>query len=43
MDKNQAGKTKGKRKAQGVPQSQAVSLHRHQGKEETDKTKQEFY
>ena len=30
----------GKRKVQGVPQSQAAALHRHQEEEETDKTKQ---
>ena len=34
-------KNKGKRKVQGVPQSQAAALPRHQEKEETDKTKQE--
>ena len=31
---------KGKGKVQGVPQSQAAALTRHQEKEETDKTKQ---
>ena len=31
---------KGKRKFQGVPQSQAAALPRHQREEETDKTKQ---
>ena len=31
---------KSKRKAQGVPQSQAAALPRHQEKEKTDKTKQ---
>ena len=31
---------KGKRKTQGVPQSQAANLPRHQKEEETDKTKQ---
>ena len=31
---------KGKRKVQGVPQSQAASLPRHQEEEEADKTKQ---
>ena len=31
---------KGKRKVQGVPQSQAVALPRHQEEEKTDKTKQ---
>ena len=30
----------GKRKVQGVPQSQAAALPRHQEEEETDKTKQ---
>ena len=35
----QEGK-KGKRKVQGVPQSQAAALPRHQEEEETDKTKQ---
>ena len=36
------GKTikKGKRKAQGVPQSQAAALPRHQKEKETDKRKQ---
>ena len=33
-------KKKGKRKDQGVPQSQAAALPRHQEEEETDKTKQ---
>ena len=32
---------KGKRKVQGVPQSEAAALPRHQKEEETDKTKQE--
>ena len=31
---------KGKRKVQGVPQSQTAALLRHQEEEETDKTKQ---
>ena len=31
---------KGKRKVQGVPQSQAAILPRHQEEEQTDKTKQ---
>ena len=31
---------KGKRKVQGLPQSQAAALPRHQEEEETDKTKQ---
>ena len=31
---------KGKRQIQGVPQSQAAALPRHQEEEETDKTKQ---
>ena len=31
---------KGKRKVQGVPQSQTAALPRHQEEEETDKTKQ---
>ena len=31
---------KGKRKVQGVPQSQAATLPRHQEEEETDKIKQ---
>ena len=33
-------KKKGKRKVQGVPQSQTAALPRHQEEEETDKTKQ---
>ena len=33
-------KQKGKRKVQGVPQSQTAALPRHQEEEETDKTKQ---
>ena len=33
-------KKKGKRKAQGVPQSQTAALPRHQEEEETDKFKQ---
>ena len=32
--------TKGKRKVQGVPQSQTAGLPRHQEEEETDKSKQ---
>ena len=31
---------KGKRKVQGVPQSQTAALPRHQKEEETDKSKQ---
>ena len=31
---------KGKRKVQGVPQSQTAAIPRHQDEEETDKTKQ---
>ena len=31
---------KGKKKVQGMPQSQTAALPRHQDKEETDKTKQ---
>ena len=31
-------KKKGKRKVQGVPQSQAAALPRHQDEEETDNT-----
>ena len=31
---------KGKRKVQGVPQSQTAALSRHQEEEETDKSKQ---
>ena len=31
---------KGKRKVQGVPQSQTAALPRHKKEEETDKTKQ---
>ena len=31
---------KGKRKVQGVPQSQTAALPRHQAEEETDKSKQ---
>ena len=31
---------KGKRKVQGMPQSQTVALPSHQEEEETDKTKQ---
>ena len=34
------GSRKGKRKVQGVPQSQTTALPRHQEEEETDKTKQ---
>ena len=34
------GHKKGKRKVQGVPQSQTAALPRHQEEEETDKTKQ---
>ena len=34
------GMKKGKRKVQGVLQSQAAALPRHQEEEETDKTKQ---
>ena len=33
-------KKKGKRKVQGVPQSQTAALPRHQEEEETDKSKQ---
>ena len=33
-------KTKGKRKVQGVPQTQTAALPRHHEEEETDKTKQ---
>ena len=33
-------KKKGKRKVQGVPQSQTAALPGHQEEEETDKTKQ---
>ena len=33
-------KTKGKRKVQGVPQSQTAALPRYQEEEETDKSKQ---
>ena len=33
-------KKKGKRKVQGVPQSQTPALPRHQEEEETDKSKQ---
>ena len=33
-------KKKGKKKVQGVPQSQAATHLRHEEKEETDKTKQ---
>ena len=33
-------KRKGKRKVQGLPQSQAATHPRHQEKEKTDKTKQ---
>ena len=33
-------KKKGKRKVQGVPQSQTAALPRHQEEEETDKFKQ---
>ena len=34
-------KKKGKRKVQGVPQSQAAAHPRHEEEEETDKTKRE--
>ena len=37
---NQPKKQKGKRKAQGVPQSQTAALPRHQEEEETDTSKQ---
>ena len=33
-------KNRGKRKVQGVPQSQTAALPRHQEEEETDKSKQ---
>ena len=33
-------KEKGKRKVQGMPQSQTAALRRHQEEEETDKSKQ---
>ena len=33
-------KKKGKRKVQGLPQSQTAALPRHQEEEETDKSKQ---
>ena len=36
----QHGKTKGKRKVQGVPQSKTAALPKHQEEKETDKTKQ---
>ena len=35
-----AGQKKGKRKVQGVPQSQTAALPRPQEEEETDKSKQ---
>ena len=35
-----SGNKKGKRKVQGVPQSQNAALHRPQEDEETDKSKQ---
>ena len=35
-----ADSEKGKRKVQGVPQSQTAALPRHQEEEETDKSKQ---
>ena len=34
------GSKKGKRKVQGVPQSQTTALPRYQEEEETDRTKQ---
>ena len=34
------GSKKGKRKVQGVPQSHAAALPRHEEEEEADKTKQ---
>ena len=37
---NPIDKQKGKRKEQGVPQSQAAALPRHQEEEGIDKTKQ---
>ena len=38
--KNQCNINKGKRKVQGVPQSQTAALSRPQEEEETDKSKQ---
>ena len=37
---NKMYRKKGKRKVQGVPQSQTAALPRHQEEEETDKSKQ---
>ena len=37
---NRCSIQKGKRRVQGVPQSQAAALPRHEEEEETDKTKQ---
>ena len=37
---NSSKKKKGKRKVQGVPQSQTAAHPRHQEEEKTDKTKQ---
>ena len=37
--KKKKKKKKGKRKIQGVPQSQTAALPRHQEEEETDKSK----
>ena len=39
-NKHPLPKQKGKRKVQGVPQSQTAALPRHQEEEETNKTKQ---
>ena len=38
--RNTVHENKGKRKVQGVPQSQTAALPRHQEEEETDKSKQ---
>ena len=40
FDRERKSGKKGKRKVQGVPQSQTAALPRHQEEEETDKSKQ---
>ena len=40
MKKKKKKKKKGKRKVQGVPQSQTAAIPRHQEEKETDKSKQ---
>ena len=40
LQTTEGSQKKGKRKVQGVPQSQIAALPRHQEEEETDKSKQ---